>query len=111
MGEVYRPATRASDATSRSRSSPPRSPGPERMRRFMQEARAAGSLNHPSILTVFDIGTEIETPYIVTELLDGSSLKERLGDGPLGPRRATDTALQVAQGLAAAHEKGSSTAT
>ncbi|MCU0231004.1 MAG: serine/threonine-protein kinase, partial [Acidobacteria bacterium] len=79
---------------------------PERMRRFLQEARAAGSLNHPSILTVYDIGTDLETPYIVTELLDGVSLRDRLTDGPLGPRRATDTALLVAQGLAAAHEKG-----
>jgi len=79
---------------------------PERMRRFLQEARAAGSLNHPSILTVYDIGTDIETPYIVTELLEGLSLRDRLDEGPLGPRRATDTALLVAQGLAAAHEKG-----
>jgi WD40 repeat protein len=79
---------------------------PERLRRFLQEARAAGSLNHPSILTVFDIGTDIETPYIVTELLEGLSLRDRLADGPLGPRRATDTALLIAQGLAAAHEKG-----
>jgi len=79
---------------------------PERMRRFLQEARAAGSLNHPSILTVFDVGTDLETPYIVTELLEGLSLRDRLSEGPLGPRRATDTALLVAQGLAAAHDKG-----
>jgi len=79
---------------------------PERMRRFMQEARAAGSLNHPSILTVYDLGSDSEAPFIVTELLEGHSLRHRLEEGPLGPRRATEVALQVAQGLAAAHDKG-----
>lgn len=78
----------------------------ERLRRFEQEARAASALNHPNILTVFDIGESDSTPFIVTELLVGSTLREHLGNGPLPPRKATEYAVQIARGLAAAHEKG-----
>jgi len=78
----------------------------ERLRRFEQEARAVAALNHPNILAVHDIGQDAGTPYIVSELLEGMTLRERLSPGPLGPRRAVDYALQIAQGLAAAHEKG-----
>src|SRR5437660_6194797 len=77
----------------------------ERLRRFEQEARAVGALNHPNILSVHDIGTQNETHYIVTELLEGVTLRERLSGGVLPPRRATEYAMQVAQGLAAAHDK------
>ena len=77
-----------------------------RLRRFEQEARAAAALNHPNILAIYDIGTHDGAPYIVAELLEGESLQERLRTGPLPVRLATDTALQVARGLAAAHEKG-----
>jgi eukaryotic-like serine/threonine-protein kinase len=78
----------------------------DRLRRFEQEARAASALNHPSILAVFDIGTHEGSPYLVTELLEGCTLRDRLVGGPLTPRKAVDYAVQIANGLAAAHEKG-----
>jgi serine/threonine protein kinase len=78
----------------------------ERMQRFEQEARATGMLNHPNLLTIYDVGNENGTAYIVSELLEGETLRERLERGALAPRRAVDAALQVANGLAAAHEKG-----
>ena len=78
----------------------------ERIQRFEQEARATGMLNHPNLLTIYDVGNENGTAYIVSELLEGETLRERLERGPLAPRRAVDAALQVANGLAAAHEKG-----
>jgi len=101
---------------------------PDRLRRFEQEARAASALNHPNILTVFDVGSaSLSFPclrqdtraegeasrgvsevvhYIVTELLEGESLRERLRSGALPARKAIELAAQVASGLAAAHEKG-----
>ena len=78
----------------------------DRLRRFEQEERAAGMLNHPNILIVHDIGTHEGTPYIVSELLAGETLRRRLGQGALPPRLVADYALQAARGLAAAHEKG-----
>ncbi len=78
----------------------------DRLRRFEQEARAAGSLNHPNILTIFDIGNYDGSPYVVSELLEGATLRERMRDGPLPARKAIDLAKQMAKGLAAAHEKG-----
>jgi serine/threonine protein kinase len=79
---------------------------PQRLRRFEQEAHAAAALNHPNILAVYDIGSENGTPYIVSELLEGETLRERLRSEPLPIRKAVDYALQLARGLAAAHEKG-----
>src|SRR5437867_11304268 len=82
----------------------------ERLRRFEQEAQAAGALNHPNILVIFHIGTHEGAPYIVSELLEGETLRERLGahasSVPLPQRKAIDYALQTAHGLAAAHAKG-----
>src|SRR4029078_2119312 len=78
----------------------------DRLPRFEQEARAASALNHPSILVVYDIGTHEGAPYLVTELLEGSTLRDRLASGPLPARKAVDFAIQIAHGLAAAHEKG-----
>src|SRR5438105_4763492 len=107
MGEVYRardsrlerevaikvlPADFAKDA--------------DRLRRFEQEARAVGRLNHPNILIVHDIGTHDGSPYIVSELLEGETLRARVEQGALPARKAMDFALQMARGLAAAHEKG-----
>jgi WD40 repeat protein len=107
MGEVYRahdsrlgrdvavkviPASLASDAS--------------RVSRFQQEARAAAALNHPNILAVYDIGTHDQCPYIVSELLEGQSLRDRLRDGPLPIRKVIDYSLQIARGLAAAHDRG-----
>jgi serine/threonine protein kinase len=107
MGEVYRahdhrlgrdvavkiiPPSFASDAS--------------RVHRFEQEARAAAALNHPNILAVYDIGTHDECPYIVSELLEGQTLRERLRGGPLPIRKVVDYALQIARGLVAAHDRG-----
>jgi Tol biopolymer transport system component len=106
MGEVYRardsrlarevaikliPPTLATDTT--------------RLRRFEQEARAAGQLNHPNILAVYDVGVHDGAPFIVSELLQGQSLRALLHDGALPPRRVLDYARQIAEGLAAAHDK------
>ncbi len=106
MGEVYRardtrlgrevaikilPASFASD--------------PERLRRFEQEARAVAALNHPNILAVYDIGTHDGAPFLVTELLEGETLRQRLQEGPLASRKAIEIAVQAAHGVAAAHEK------
>jgi hypothetical protein len=79
---------------------------PARLRRFEQEARATGLLNHPNILAVFDIGSHDGSPYVVSELLEGETLRKRLAGGALPPRKAVDCAAQVARGLAAAHAKG-----
>jgi serine/threonine-protein kinase len=106
MGEVYRAQDPSLDRTVALKVLPPSaSSDPERLRRFEHEARAAGALNHPNILAVFDVGSHEGAPYIVTELLEGETLRERLRGGSLGPRKAIDLAIQVAQGLAAAHEK------
>ena len=78
----------------------------DRLRRFEQEALATAALNHPNILAVFDIGTEAGSPYVVSELLEGETLRERLRSGALPVRKALDYSLQIAHGLAAAHEKG-----
>src|SRR5919202_1034221 len=74
--------------------------------RYEQEASAAGALNHPNILSVHDVGTEQGSPYVVSELLEGETLRERAGGAPLPQRKAVDYALQIALGLAAAHERG-----
>src|SRR5882757_8145529 len=104
MGEVYRakdtrlgrdvaikvlPASFASDV--------------DRLRRFEQEARATGMLNHPNILAVYDVGTHEGVPYLVTELLEGQTLRDEL---PIPRRKTLDFARQISAGLAAAHSKG-----
>ncbi|MEP6995413.1 MAG: protein kinase [Acidobacteriota bacterium] len=80
----------------------------DRLRRFEQEARAASALNHPNILTLHDIGTNSSdgAPYVVSELLEGETLRGPISAGALSPRKAIDYGIQIAQGLAAAHEKG-----
>jgi len=107
MGEVYRardaqlrrdvaikvlPALFATDA--------------DRLRRFEQEARAAAALNHPNILAVFQMGTHEGSPYLVSELLEGETLREQLKRGRIPLRKAIDHGVQMARGLSAAHEKG-----
>jgi serine/threonine protein kinase/Tol biopolymer transport system component len=79
---------------------------PDRLRRFEHEAKAAGLLNHPNITAVYDIGTHDGAPYVVHELLEGETLRAELAGGRFLPRTAIDYALQIARGLAAAHEKG-----
>jgi eukaryotic-like serine/threonine-protein kinase len=107
MGEVYRakdprlgrdvaikvlPASFSSDA--------------DRLRRFEQEAKAAGLLNHPNITAVYDVGEASGAPYVVQELLEGETLRAELASGRFAPRRAIDYAVHIAHGLAAAHDKG-----
>ncbi|HEY7368883.1 MAG TPA: protein kinase [Thermoanaerobaculia bacterium] len=78
----------------------------DRLRRFEQEGRAASALSHPNVLAVFDVGFHGDQPYVVSELLEGETLRERLAVSPLAPRKALEVAVQIARGLAAAHEKG-----
>src|SRR6185503_20936415 len=78
----------------------------DRLRRFELEAQSTSDLNHPNILTIFDIGTHNGASFIVSELLEGETLREHLQTTVLAPRRATDYAVQIARGLAAAHERG-----
>lgn len=107
MGEVYRardtrlerivaikilPAAFASDA--------------DRLVRFQQEARILSALNHPNLLTIFDVGNQDSSYYLVCELLEGETLRERLNSGPLTLRKAVDYGIQMANGLGAAHDKG-----
>src|SRR5262245_37082957 len=79
---------------------------PERQRRLAQEAIAAGALNHPNILVVYDVGVEGDTPYIVSELIDGAALREEMQRGRLPVKRILEIAARVADGLAAAHGAG-----
>ncbi|MEJ7849650.1 MAG: protein kinase [Pyrinomonadaceae bacterium] len=78
----------------------------DRLRRFEQEAQAAGTLNHPSILSIYDVASHNGSLYVVSELLEGETLGDRLDGEALPLRKAIEYALQIASGLAAAHEKG-----
>src|SRR5882672_8380909 len=78
----------------------------DRLRRFELEARAVAALNHPNILAVFDIGQHDGSPFLVSELLEGESLRAVLDRGPVPQRKTIEYGVQIAQGLAAAHEKG-----
>src|SRR5262249_27817141 len=79
---------------------------PDRLRRFEQEAQAAAALNHPNILAVFQMGIHEGAPYLVSELLEGGTLRELLARGPLPTRKAIDYGVQTARGLSPAHERG-----
>ena len=79
---------------------------PERLRRFEQEARAVAALNHPNIVSVFDVGATDAVHYIVSELLEGETLRERITASGMPPRKAIELAVQLANGLAAAHDQG-----
>jgi len=78
----------------------------ERLRRFEQEAQAAGALNHPNILAIHDVDAHDGYPYVVSELLEGETLREQLNGSALSARKAVEYALHIASGLAAAHERG-----
>jgi len=84
---------------------PASSDNPDHLRRFEQEARAAAALNHPNILAIYDVGFQGRTPYIVSELLVGKTLRQCLAQGPISTREAADYAIQIAQALTAAHER------
>jgi hypothetical protein len=79
---------------------------PERLRRFQQEAQAVAALNHPNILAIHDFGEHEGSPYLVTEFLEGETLRSRLGAGTVPVHKSTEIAEQIARGLAAAHDKG-----
>jgi len=107
MGEVYRAHDEKLNRDVAIKVLPPAfSENADRLRRFEQEAQAAGALNHPNILAVHDVGTHDGAPYIVAELLTGEELRDQLETGGLPIRKAIDYAQQIAHGLAAAHEKG-----
>ncbi|PWT88735.1 MAG: hypothetical protein C5B54_10085 [Acidobacteria bacterium] len=107
MGEVYRAKDSRLEREVAIKVLPPEySADPDRLRRFEQEAKAASSVNHPNILSVFDIGAHEGSPYVVSELLVGETLRERIGGTPLSTRKLVEYALQIAHGLAAAHDKG-----
>ena len=107
MGEVYR----AHDARLGREVALKVLPGevaasPDRLRRFEQEARAASAISHPNLLTVFDIGEQDGVRFLVTELLEGETLRDRIERGPLAALKALELTAQWARGLAAAHERG-----
>ncbi len=107
MGEVYRARdTRLGRDVALKVLSSDSASDPDRLRRFEHEARAAAALNHPNILALHDVGEHEGTPYLVTELLEGESLRERITRGPLPVKEAARIGVQVARGLAAAHGKG-----
>jgi eukaryotic-like serine/threonine-protein kinase len=107
MGEVYRAFdTRLHRSVAIKILPTSFSADPERLQRFTQESRATAALNHPNILAIYDIGDDRGTPYVVCELLEGETLRDRLRAGPLSFRKAIEYAQQIARGLAAAHEKG-----
>src|SRR5262245_24867422 len=78
----------------------------EYQRRFLQEALAAGALNHPNILAIYDVGTDDGCPFLITELVDGVTLRREVDRGRVPVRRLLDVAVQIAEGLAAAHDAG-----
>jgi serine/threonine protein kinase len=78
----------------------------ERLERFEYEARLLSTVNHPNILAIHDVGREGDVHYLVSELLEGQTLRERMNGGSLSQRRVTEYAVEMARGLAAAHEKG-----
>ena len=107
MGEVYRARDTRLDREVAIKLLPAEvSSDPDRLKRFEQEARATSALNHPNILTVYDVGTNSGSPYIVAELLEGEELRDRLDEGQIPLRKTIDYAQQIVSGLSAAHEKG-----
>jgi Tol biopolymer transport system component len=107
MGKVYRARDERIGRDVAIKVLPPEfATDPERLRRFEQEARAAGALDHPNILSVHDVGSFEGSPYMVTEFLEGETLRDWLHGAGLTVRRAAEVAIQIARGLAAAHEKG-----
>jgi hypothetical protein len=106
MGEVYRAKDTRLGREVAVKIIPEALAGPLALERFEREARAVAQISHPNILALHDVGREGETAYAVMELLDGETLRQRLEHGALPARKAVDFAAQIAEGLAAAHEKG-----
>jgi Tol biopolymer transport system component len=107
MGEVYRARDTRLDRTVAIKVLPAEfSAQEERLRRFEQEAQVLGALSHPNLLAIHDVGAQDGTHFLVSELLEGESLRQRLEEGALPVRKAMDLGVQIAKGLAAAHQKG-----
>jgi serine/threonine protein kinase len=107
MGEVYRARDKRLGRDVAVKVLPPKfSSDPDRLQRFEQEACAAGALNHPNILAIYDIGKHDDSPYVVSELLEGETLRKQITGAALAQRKALEYALQISHGLAAAHDKG-----
>jgi serine/threonine protein kinase/Tol biopolymer transport system component len=106
MGEVYRARDPRLHRDVAIKVLPSETTDADRMARFEQEARAAAALNHPNILAVYDVGRHEGVPYIVSELLEGETLRTRVSGGQLSVRKVVEYATRVAEGLAAAHDKG-----
>jgi hypothetical protein len=107
MGEVYRARDTRLDRSVAVKILPEAfARDPNRLARFEREAKAIAALSHPNILSLHDFGEHEGTAYAVTELLEGETLRQRLAAGPLSPRKALEYAAHVANGLAAAHDKG-----
>ena len=107
MGEVYRARDTRLDRDVALKILPERVAGhPEALSRFEREAKAVAALSHANILAIHDYGRDGDVTYVVMELLDGESLRAALANGALPARKAVDYAVQVAHGIAAAHEKG-----
>jgi hypothetical protein len=107
MGEVYRARDSRLNRDVAIKILPPAfSSDPDRLRRFEQEAHALSALNHPNLLAIFDVGVQNGVQFLVAEYLDGETLREILTSRTLRQRRIADYALQLANGLSAAHEKG-----
>jgi hypothetical protein len=106
MGEVYRAHDTRLQRDVAVKVVHPARASAEYVERLTREARAASALNHPNIVAVFDVGTEGTIPYVVSELLEGASLRQRIDRGPIALRKALEYGIDVAQALGAAHEKG-----
>ena len=107
MGEVYRAKDARLDREVAVKVLPDRlAQDPDALARFSREAKAVAALSHPNILAIYDVGSHNETSYVVTELLEGETLRQRLGRAAISWRQAVETAVSVADGLAAAHAKG-----
>ena len=107
MGEVYRARdTRLHRVVAIKILPESLSSDPDRLARFQQEARILGALNHPNLMAIYDVGSQDGVHFLVSEFLEGQTLRERLQAGPLPQRRVNEYSLQIAKGLAAAHEKG-----
>jgi len=107
MGEVYRAHDSRLNREVAIKLLPPEfAKNEDRLRRFEHEAQATSALNHPKILTVYDVGEYEGSPFIVAELLEGEELRERLNQGSIPLRKVTEYAQQIVSGLSAAHERG-----